>query len=55
MKELTEFEMKNLNGGWLGVALAIIGAVIYLYNNKEDFVEGFKEGYQYSKENHSVL
>ncbi len=42
---LSEKELQNLNGGWLALTIAIAGAVIYVYNNKDDFVEGFKEGF----------
>jgi hypothetical protein len=42
--ELTPQEYKNKNGGWIQLALAIAAAAIYIYNNADDFVEGFKEG-----------
>jgi hypothetical protein len=31
----------NVNGGGFDLALALIGAAIYVYNNWGDFVEGF--------------
>lgn len=42
--ELTPQEYQNKNGGWIQLALAIAAAVIYVYNNSEDLVAGFKEG-----------
>jgi hypothetical protein len=55
VRELTLNENQTINGGWLGTVLAVIGAVIYLYNNKDDIVEGFKEGVAEAKANHTVL
>lgn len=37
--------MKNINKKWLKIILAIILASIYLYNGREDFVQGFEDGY----------
>jgi hypothetical protein len=47
LKELSLSEQKEINGGnpLLGF-IAVMGALIYLYNNKEDLVAGFKEGYE---------
>jgi len=45
LKELKEKDVKMTNGGWISLALAIAGATIYIYNNKDDFAEGFKEGF----------
>jgi hypothetical protein len=47
LEELSLFEQKEINGGnpVLGF-IAVMGALIYLYNNKEDLVAGFKEGYE---------
>ena len=38
-------EMKKIDGGWWQEALAVAGAVIYLYNEGGDFIKVFKEGY----------
>ena len=45
--EMNESQTRDANGGELlvGTVLAIIGACIYVYNNYEDFAEGFKEGW----------
>ncbi|GAO29423.1 lactobin A/cerein 7B family class IIb bacteriocin [Geofilum rubicundum] len=45
LQELDPLEVKLTNGGGIGTALAIAGAIIYLYNNKSDMVEGFKAGW----------
>lgn len=55
VRELSLSEQTQLNGGFFGIddaivaaalsCIAVLGAVIYVYNNKEDFVEGFKEGF----------
>jgi len=42
---LDEKELENSNGGWIATVVAIASAAIYLYNNGDDFIEGFKEGY----------
>lgn len=42
--ELTPQEYQNKNGGWIQLALAVVAAAIYVYNNAGDFAEGFKEG-----------
>jgi hypothetical protein len=43
--ELNDNELNDVGAGFgLGLALAIVGAAIYLYNNSGDFVKGFKEG-----------
>ncbi|WP_294605305.1 lactobin A/cerein 7B family class IIb bacteriocin [uncultured Bacteroides sp.] len=44
MQEMNLQEMKEVNGGFdVGLALAIISAGIYIYNEGGDFIEGFKE------------
>lgn len=45
VQELNSSEVKQINGGWLGPAIAIAGALIYLYNEGGDFVGGFKDGW----------
>ena len=42
VQELDAKEMVEVDGGiaWI----AIVGAIIYVYNNRKDFAEGFKEG-----------
>ena len=42
---LNEKDSKTINGGWITTAIAIASAIIYIYNNGDDFIEGFKEGY----------
>jgi hypothetical protein len=42
---LTLQESKRINGGLLGVTIAVLSAIIYLYNNQEDIAEGFTEGF----------
>ena len=42
---LTAKESKMINGGLLGVTIAVLSAIIYLYNNQEDIAEGFEEGF----------
>jgi hypothetical protein len=44
VQELNE-EMREVNGGVLPALIAIIGAGIYIYNNWDDFADGFAEGY----------
>ena len=34
---LNSKELQEIEGGWWQAALVIAGAVVYLYNNKEDF------------------
>jgi K+ transporter len=43
LKELSLEESKLVQGGWWQVALAIIGAVIYIYNNADDFAKGYND------------
>ena len=45
VQDMTKQEMKQTDGGWLLAAIAIAGAAIYINNNYGDFVEGFKAGY----------
>lgn len=45
LKELDVSEAEQLNGGWFQAALAVTAALIYLYNEGPDFVEGFKEAF----------
>ncbi|MGM0530501.1 MAG: lactobin A/cerein 7B family class IIb bacteriocin [Bacteroidota bacterium] len=45
---LDEKEIRKNNGGWIATAVAIASAAIYIYNNGDDFIEGFKEGYNES-------
>jgi hypothetical protein len=46
IKELSLTEMKKIDGGiGFSLIIALIGVAVYLYDNREDLVEGFKEGY----------
>jgi len=45
VSEISQREMVETNGGWILAAITIIGAVIYVVNNWDDFVEGLQEGY----------
>ena len=39
-------EMKEVEGGWLKTLVGVVvGYSIYLYDNRDRFVEGFKEAY----------
>jgi hypothetical protein len=38
-------EQLKVNGGWLAGFLAVAGAAIYVYNNWDDFADGFHDGY----------
>lgn len=43
---LTAEESKRIGGGgWLSPTLALISAIIYIYNNQDDITEGFEEGF----------
>lgn len=46
VEEMSEMQMNEVNGGWIATAIAIAGACIYLYNNWDDFAEGFAEGWE---------
>ena len=37
-------KVENNGGGIIGIALAIAGIAIYLYDNRESFSEGASEG-----------
>jgi hypothetical protein len=37
-------ELRVTTGGWVALLLAVAGAGIYVYNNWDDFKEGFSEG-----------
>ncbi|MFI3297510.1 MAG: hypothetical protein R3Y59_07775 [bacterium] len=39
-------EMKETDGGNLLAFITVMGAIIYLYNEGDDLVDGFKEGYE---------
>jgi len=43
VKELSFNEMTEIYGGYWQAALAVMGAAIYIYNNWDDFVRGFKD------------
>ncbi len=45
VEELNEVQMREVNGGGFGAFIAIASACIYLYNNADDFAEGFREGF----------
>ena len=42
---LTTEESKRIGGGWLSPTLALLSAIIYIYNNQDDIAEGFEEGF----------
>ncbi|MDD3567363.1 MAG: class IIb bacteriocin, lactobin A/cerein 7B family [Bacteroidales bacterium] len=42
VQELDAREMVEVDGGFAWIA--VVGAIIYVYNNWDDFAEGFKEG-----------
>jgi len=44
--DLEANELNVINGGGLGLAIAVLGASIYVYNNWDDFVYGLKEGFE---------
>lgn len=47
MKELTFYEMKEVNGGWLLSAILLLGAMVNdAINNPDDFKSGFDAVYQ---------
>lgn len=46
VQELNNQEINETNGGDLGLALTVIGACIYIYNEWDDYEAGFKEGYE---------
>ena len=47
MEEMKQQEIADVNGGHpLALALSILGAGIYIYNNIDDFIDGVKEGYE---------
>ncbi|WP_164112809.1 MULTISPECIES: lactobin A/cerein 7B family class IIb bacteriocin [Sphingobacterium] len=37
--------MVEVEGGWIIPAITIAGALIYLYNEGDDFIKGVKEGF----------
>ena len=49
VQELGREELREVEGGnplsAIAAAIAIAGACIYVYNNFDDFVEGYKEGW----------
>lgn len=50
MTELQDAEVMEVNGGeWISLAIALIGAGIYIYNEWDDFAAGFNEGYDASR------
>ena len=47
IRELTEVELTDINGGWIKVlAGAAIGYGVYLYDHRDRFLKGFMEGLQ---------
>ena len=46
VSEISLKEMEETNGGWIIAAITIIGAIIYVIDNWDDFVDGLKEGYE---------
>ena len=46
IKELELCDQRDINGGNPLAVIAVLGAVIYLYNNKEDLIKGIIEGYE---------
>jgi len=44
--EMNESQKRDVNGGVdIGTLIAIVGACIYVYNNFDDFKEGFQAGW----------
>ena len=46
VQEMNAREIKETDGGDFGLGIAIAGALIYLYNEGGDFVEGYNYTYQ---------
>lgn len=44
LSDLSKSQLVETNGGWIATLIAIAGAFIYVYNNSDDFIEGFKDG-----------
>ncbi|EOZ99332.1 hypothetical protein A33Q_0710 [Indibacter alkaliphilus LW1] len=46
-EELSFEEIKEVNGGWLKEAItAGFAYCVYLYDNRERFIEGIKKGWE---------
>ncbi|ELR72381.1 hypothetical protein C900_01663 [Fulvivirga imtechensis AK7] len=45
-QELTAKESAEIKGGDFGLTLAVVGLGIYLFDNREKFVAGIKDGLQ---------
>lgn len=45
VEEMSDVQMQEVDGGWLMAALAIGGALIYVYNNWGDFKAGIDAAY----------
>ncbi|WP_312923009.1 hypothetical protein [Empedobacter brevis] len=46
LQELTIDEQVNIDGGWLKTVVGLVaGTAVYMYDNREKFYEGFKEGW----------
>lgn len=43
VQELSIGDQQNINGGDLGIGLALLGLSIYLYDNRDRFMEGVRD------------
>ncbi|QQS50986.1 MAG: hypothetical protein IPM71_15635 [Bacteroidota bacterium] len=42
LKNLSLEEMSHISGGNIALAISILGACIYIYNNSGDFAAGYR-------------
>lgn len=49
LQELGGKDLRTNGGELISLAIALIGATIYIYNNWDDFVDGVKEGYEQTR------
>jgi lactobin A/cerein 7B family class IIb bacteriocin len=45
VQELDAEEVVNVDGGWWQLGIAVAGALIYIYNEGGDFIDGVVQGF----------
>ena len=45
VEEMNQKENCVTSGGWIPLAISLMGVLVYVYNEGDSFIDGFEEGW----------